>query len=155
MALIGMVGKVFGSLTVLEEVSVTTKHRRFKVKCSCGTVKFMFLSAIKNVLKSKGKSPCNCGERKPSIDFHKEYFAWSNMKTRCYNPKATRYKDWGGRGITVCKEWVNDFYQFLYDVGEAPGPEYSIDRYPDHDGNYEPGNVRWATQYQQQNNRRI
>lgn len=147
------VGEVFGSLTLIEEATLNTKHRRFKVRCSCGIVKFMFLSAITHVTNAKGCRPCNCGERKPTIEFPKEYAAWTNMKTRCNNPNSTRFESWGGRGITVCEEWKNNFWAFLQSVGEAPGPEYTIDRIKT-EGNYEPGNVKWSTQLEQQNNRR-
>ena len=80
------------------------------------------------------------------------YRAWVNMHTRCTNPKATRYSDYGGRGITVCKRWAS-FEAFLADVGNPPTTEHSIDRI-DTNGNYEPGNVRWVTHTEQCRNRR-
>lgn len=73
------------------------------------------------------------------------------MKTRCYNPKHNRFHVYGGRGIKVCDEWLNDFEAFLDYIGEAPSPDHSIDRI-DNDGDYEPGNVRWATYKAQSNN---
>jgi hypothetical protein len=75
------------------------------------------------------------------------------MKARCYNPKDTKYPDYGGRGIVMCDEWRNSFEAFLADVGPRPAPGLSIDRI-DNDGNYEPGNVRWATHVVQQSNTR-
>ena len=74
------------------------------------------------------------------------------MRNKCTNPNHTAYKWYGARGIGVCKRW-DDFAAFLEDVGEPPGPGYSLDRI-ENDGNYEPGNVRWATRSQQMRNRR-
>jgi hypothetical protein len=75
------------------------------------------------------------------------------MKQRCLNPNNSRYPDYGGRGITVHSAWVNDFTSFLRDVGYAPGQHYSLDRV-DNDGDYAPGNIRWAHRVEQQGNRR-
>jgi len=76
---------------------------------------------------------------------------WANMKTRCGNPKATRYKNYGGRGITVCDRWKNSFENFLADMGEPP-EGMTLER-EDTRGNYEPSNCKWATQKEQQRNR--
>ena len=81
-----------------------------------------------------------------------EYRAWHNMKQRCLNPNSTGHENYGGRGITVCDRWLN-FENFFEDMGCRPSPKWSIDRI-DNDGNYEPGNVRWATRFQQTHNRR-
>jgi hypothetical protein len=75
------------------------------------------------------------------------------MKTRCLNRNREDWPDYGGRGIKICERWLASFLDFFADVGPRPGPEYSIDRI-NNDGNYEPGNVRWATIKQQANNRR-
>jgi hypothetical protein len=75
------------------------------------------------------------------------------MKERCANPNNTNFFRYGGRGITVCKEWIDSFEQFLADMGNRPGKGYSIDRI-DVDGNYEPKNCRWATHKEQMNNTR-
>jgi len=82
-----------------------------------------------------------------------EYAAWSGIWSRCTNPNKSDYKNYGGRGISVSDRWKS-FEQFLVDVGERPSPQHSLDRYPDNDGNYEPGNVRWATRDQQARNKR-
>lgn len=81
------------------------------------------------------------------------YRSWMKMRRRCNDPKDGRWKDYGGRGISVCKEWNEDFVIFLADMGYPPKGT-TLDRYPNKDGNYEPGNCRWATPKQQQNNMR-
>lgn len=80
------------------------------------------------------------------------YYCWARMIQRCTNPKHTRYKEYGGRGIQICDRWMS-FSNFLADMGTKPDGK-SLDRFPNNDGNYEPGNVRWATVKEQQNNRR-
>lgn len=74
------------------------------------------------------------------------------MNARCGNPKNPNFRYYGGRGIRVCERW-SVFENFLADMGRRPGREYSIDRYPDNNGNYEPGNCRWATASQQNRNK--
>ena len=84
------------------------------------------------------------------------YSHWSDMKNRCNNPRYKRFADWGGRGITVCDEWQKDFMAFYDHVTSLPHcgeKSYTLDRI-NNDGNYEPGNVRWATRYEQNMNRR-
>jgi hypothetical protein len=75
------------------------------------------------------------------------------MRTRCNNPNFTFYARYGAIGIKVCDRW-NSFENFLADMGERPSLDYSIDRHPNKDGNYEPGNCRWATRHQQSLNRK-
>jgi hypothetical protein len=81
------------------------------------------------------------------------YKSWWNMRNRCNNPKNKDYARYGGRGIKVDPAW-DDFHQFIEDVGEKPSPQHSIDRI-NNDGNYEPGNVRWATRQEQTHNSRV
>lgn len=83
-----------------------------------------------------------------------EYRLWLWMKQRCNRPKTSCYPRYGGRGIKVCERWLGrqGFSNFLADMGHRPSKEYSLDRI-DNDGNYEPGNVRWATRIEQRHNR--
>ncbi len=78
-----------------------------------------------------------------------EYRCWSAMKQRCINPRRSNYKWYGGAGVTICARWIDSFSDFIADIGPAPSVAHSLDRWPDNAGNYEPGNVRWATQEQQ------
>ena len=80
-----------------------------------------------------------------------EYGAWRNMITRCEVPTDRYFLHYGGRGIAVCPRWRKSFVDFLADIGERPSPKHSLDRI-NNDGNYEPGNVRWATAREQARN---
>lgn len=82
----------------------------------------------------------------------KTYFAWRNMRSRCLNPNSAAWKDYGGRGITICDRWADNYDAFFEDVGEAPD-NLSLDR-TDVNGNYEPSNCAWVTQKEQMNNTR-
>lgn len=84
---------------------------------------------------------------------HPLYGVWSDMKRRCYNSKRSDYARYGGKGIKVCERWRRSFAAFLADMGERP-PGHSLERI-DSTGDYEPGNVRWATATEQARNRRI
>ena len=84
------------------------------------------------------------------------YRSWAHMVERCRNPRASMFAAYGGAGITVVDEWVGKggFERFLAHVGERPSSAHSIDRFPNPHGNYEPGNVRWATDGEQARNRK-
>ncbi len=82
-----------------------------------------------------------------------EYQAWKSMVARCTIPSASHYAEYGGRGIGVCQRWRESFVVFLADVGPRPSATHSLDRI-DPNGNYEPGNVRWATRHEQHRNQR-
>lgn len=83
-----------------------------------------------------------------------EFKSWHGMLQRCYNETDREFKRYGGRGISVCPRWKESFQNFFDDMGAKPSKGMSIDRYPNNDGNYEPGNCRWATPLQQAQNRR-
>lgn len=82
-----------------------------------------------------------------------EYRIWRSIKRRCLMPNEPAYPRYGGRGIIICDRWLESYEHFLADMGRRPSEDHSIDRFPDKNGNYEPGNCRWATEEQQQNNR--
>ena len=150
-------GQVFGRLTVIEEVDAYSHHGRLvKAMCSCGSV------VIKRIdtLRTGNTLSCGCLAKeaprlRPTAHGLKrtpEYRAWSGMHDRCGNPNGNSFEDYMGRGITVCERWKS-FLNFLADMGVRPSSEHSLDR-RDNDGNYEPGNCRWATAEEQAHNRR-
>lgn len=128
---------------------------RWNCLCDCGKEKLVSASSLR-----QGDSlSCGCLQ-KEIVTLHgmsnsPEYDAWIQMKQRCYNSNSFNFERWGGRGIVVCERWLNSFADFFADVGSRPSPEHSIDRYPNRDGDYEPGNVRWATTAEQLLNRDI
>lgn len=124
-------------------------------RCSCGIEKVVLEQRLKN-----GESG-SCGHRiselRTSHGERKlrtpEYAAWTCMKQRCLNPKARGYKYWGGRGIVICKSWVDSYESFLKDVGRRPSSKHSLHRL-DNEGMYEPSNVCWALPSIQNRNKR-
>ena len=145
-------GQKFGRLTVEAYSGIDKKHQAlWQCRCECGNAKVVRASGLKS---GRTKS-CGCLIGKANITHGcfgtPEYGIWSGMMSRCTNPKHTYYSRYGGRGIKVCERW-NSFVHFLEDMGLRPSPEHTIDRYPNGDGNYEPGNVRWATMAEQNRN---
>jgi len=111
-------------------------------KCSCGA---KFEAVISNVKSGNTKS-CGCYKlsQQTTHGQHKSkaYKAWADAKSRCFNPRTKAYKTHGARGITMCMEWADSFESFFAEMGHAPKGT-SLDR-EDDNGNYEPGNCRWA-----------
>lgn len=128
----------------------STRNHYFNCKCKCGAIKVIPLC---NLLSGKSKSCILCGNRTHGLSTHPLYATWAGMKNRCLNPKDPGYKNYGGRNIKICKRWENSFENFLADMGDKPNSSLSIDRI-NNDGNYEPGNCRWATGEQQASNKR-
>ena len=152
-------GTRFGRLVVLKRSS--GKEHRLLCECDCGSKKTIVAASLRH---GQTRS-CGCLQKERAIESRRihghcgsvrkasrTYTTWRGMMQRCTNPTHNRWERYGGRGITVCERWLK-FENFLADMGERP-PGKTIDRYPDTNGNYEPGNCRWATAGEQSNNRR-
>ena len=87
------------------------------------------------------------------LERSKEYASWLNMKQRCLNPKSTAWENYGGRGISICNEWLNSFVTFYEDMGKCPDG-LTLDRI-DVNGNYEPSNCKWSTVSEQNFNQGV
>lgn len=150
-----LTGQRFGLWTVLER-DKTQAYVYWICHCDCGTVKSVRSMSLLN----GGSQSCGClrngssNTRSHGMTGTPEFVAWQNMKARCYSLSCIQFKDYGGRGISVCDEWLHDFQAFYDHVGPRPSSQHSLDRI-DNNGDYEPGNVRWATRAQQNSNRRI
>ena len=152
---IDLVGKTFGQLLVIRELPERDKHNKivWECRCSCGNLTKDTAQNLRKRRKSCGCAYVKHGFAKQSGNGH--YFRWQNIKARCSNPKAPNYHRYGGRGITMYGPWVDDFLSFKtwIDDNLGPCPEgHSLDRI-DNGGNYEPGNLRWATCVQQNANK--
>lgn len=150
-------GERFNSYTVIRQIPPPGRAR-VECLCDCGTVKIVSLYD----LRSGTTKSCGCYARKRMANLnrthglsrtHPLFSTWSAMKDRCHNTRSPSYPRYGGRGIQVCDEWRKSFVSFIAHVGDRPEGGYTLDRI-NNDGNYEPGNVRWATWTQQVANRR-
>ncbi len=160
-------GQRYGRWIVLSFIGNNYRgDRLWLCRCDCGIER-----VVKGgILRSGESQSCGCLNKekvaeacrkrstihRETVDYKStpEYNAWLSLKGRCLNPRNSAFQGYGGRGIMVCDRWVNSFPNFLEDVGRRPSPQHSIDRFPNNDGNYEPGNVRWATRTEQNRNKR-
>jgi hypothetical protein len=155
-------GDRFTRLVFLGFADCVRRHRpRGRFHCDCGAEAVCDLDVV---MRGETKS-CGCirrektkarrtvhGESGSALNTP-EYRTWKNMRRRCRDPRSNRWALYGGRGIKVCEDWDTNYAAFPADMGRRPSPKHSIDR-KDNNGNYEPGNCRWATAAEQRANQR-
>ena len=149
---------------IIKDLRTVSGRRTVLVQCPLCTN--TYTAIIANIKLNKAKKHCGCKSIKVKVDkpkvskvnpdassHHPLYFTWKSMRQRCTRTTHPKYIHYGGRGITVCDRWVQSFDAFVDDMGAKPTPLHSIERI-NNDGNYEPANCKWATQKEQQNNKR-
>jgi len=142
-----------GSMTLIDIAKkVSYKGNVWRVLCDCGMESEKQVSDFWKLQSCSYVCPLHKTGRVYPLGSRKEYIAWKDILRRCIDSGHPSYENYGGRGITVCEEWVGNFHAFYEHVGAAPA-RHSIDRIDNNKG-YEPGNVRWATTKIQCNNRR-
>ena len=148
-----LTGRKFGMLTVLERtVNSFSGYSQWICKCDCGNVVTRLTSTL---MLEEYNHNCGCLNipETPSPLKFRPYRIYRGMVERCTNPNHTSYPNYGGRGIKVCDRWLESFDNFWEDMREGYSDDLSLDRI-NNDGDYEPGNCRWATAKQQSRNQR-
>lgn len=153
-----LTGEKFNRLKVLKFAYKKNGRGYWECQCDCGNITFVRSDSLQNgAIKSCG---CLHNEisgnrfRKHGLCKTKIYKKWEGMKARCLNPNNTRYKDYGGRNITICQEWLDDFMNFYnWAINNGYKDGLTIERI-NNDGNYEPSNCKWITKEEQMKNTR-